>query len=149
MRVHRALAIAVLNPAAKNGKSHAMRPGSFSAALRTLAAGTGRRGRVLLAAAGLATVAGPGLLAAQPHLELLIGHSLAPTEIRLHRGDTIYIVNDDGSVVHHPYIRSPGFSFDRGDLAPGTDSKVTFLVNGTFVIGCGIHPNLRSRVTVE
>ena len=109
------------------------------------------RGALLVAGSALATVSAvsTGALAAEPHLQLMVSRVFAPDRIVLQSGDTVYIVNDDGIAVHHPYISAAGFSYDQGDLSPGHDSRVDFTVAGSFVLRCAIHPNLRSRITVR
>ena len=109
------------------------------------------RRALLMAGSALATVSvvSTATLAAEPHLQLMVSRAFAPDRIVLQSGDAVYIVNDDGIAVHHPYISAASFSYDDGDLSPGHDSRVEFTVPGRFVLRCAIHPNLRSQITVK
>ena len=72
-----------------------------------------------------------------------------PTAVSLHKGDTMTIVNDDGSILHHAYIESEAFNFDSGDQKPGSRTKIVFGVPGRFVVLCGIHPKMKLTVIVK
>ncbi len=109
------------------------------------------REALLVAVTALATVSAGGAVAvaAEPHLQLMVSRAFTPDRIVLRPGEAVYIVNDDGVAVHHPYISGADFSYDDGDLSPGHDSRIDFTVAGSFVLRCAIHPNLRSRITVR
>ena len=77
------------------------------------------------------------------------GREFHPGEIRIKRGETVQIVNDDGDLLHHAYIDSPKFSFDSGDQQPGSKTDVTFPVSGDFDVLCAIHPKMRLVVHVQ
>ena len=72
-----------------------------------------------------------------------------PGAVSLNRGDTLRIVNDDGELLHHAYVRTPQFSFDTGEQEPGSKTDVAFPVAGTFTVLCAIHPKMRLVVTVK
>ncbi|MDB5645869.1 hypothetical protein [Methylobacterium sp.] len=77
------------------------------------------------------------------------GRAFQPNAVILQRGASVEIVNDDGDLLHHAYIDSPDFTFDSGDLKPGSRAQVTFTVGGTFAVLCGIHPKMKLTVRVE
>ncbi|MGE7157504.1 hypothetical protein ACQKJ1_27770 [Methylorubrum rhodesianum] len=77
------------------------------------------------------------------------GRAFAPGAISLQAGDAIAIVNDDGELVHHAYLESPGFSFDTGEQLPGSKTVVRFPTAGQFTILCGIHPKMKLAVSVK
>ena len=77
------------------------------------------------------------------------GREFHPGEIKVKRGDTVQIVNDDGDLLHHAYIDSPKFSFDSGDQEPGSKTDITFSVAGDFDVLCAIHPKMRLLVHVQ
>jgi plastocyanin len=72
-----------------------------------------------------------------------------PDELTLKRGETIEIVNDDGDLRHHAYIKSNTFNFDSGDQEPGSKTDITFPVAGDFNILCAIHPKMKLVVHVK
>ena len=72
-----------------------------------------------------------------------------PGMLKLHVGDTIRVVNDDGQVHHHAYVDSPSFKFDSGDQVPGGHSDIRFTERGRFNVLCGIHPRMRLDVEVQ
>ena len=71
------------------------------------------------------------------------------TNIDIARGDSIRIVNDDGTLRHHAYIESESFHFDSGDQEPGGRADIKFTHTGTFYVLCGIHPKMKLIVHVE
>lgn len=77
------------------------------------------------------------------------GRAFQPNAVILQRGASVEIVNDDGDLLHHVYIDSPTFSFDSGDLKPGSKTLVAFTEGGTFAVLCGIHPKMKLTVRVE
>ena len=72
-----------------------------------------------------------------------------PGTLTIARGDTVRIVNDDGELLHHAYVKTPQFSFDSGEQEPGSKTDVVFSVAGTFTVLCAIHPKMRLVVTVK
>ncbi len=72
-----------------------------------------------------------------------------PGTVTINRGDTLRILNDDGELLHHAYVRTPQFSFDSGEQEPGSKTDVVFPVAGTFTVLCAIHPKMRMVVTVK
>ncbi len=77
------------------------------------------------------------------------GRAFQPSEISVKRGETVEIVNDDADLLHHLYLRSPGFSFDSGDQKPGAKFSVAFPQAGSFTVLCAIHPKMKLIVNVE
>jgi len=72
-----------------------------------------------------------------------------PLQVEVARGGTIRFVNDDGQLLHHAYSKSPTFSFDSGEQAPGQAIEERFTTTGTFTVLCGIHPKMRLAVVVR
>jgi plastocyanin len=77
------------------------------------------------------------------------GREFHPNELTIKRGETIEIVNDDGDLRHHAYIKSDSFSFDSGDQEPGSKTNITFPVRGDFNVLCAIHPKMNLVVHVK
>lgn len=77
------------------------------------------------------------------------GRRYDPTDLFLHRGDTITLVNGDDSAVHHAFIEASQFSFDAGDQAPGKEARLTLKEPGDFIIQCGIHPRMKLTLHVQ
>jgi plastocyanin len=77
------------------------------------------------------------------------GRAFQPNALILPRGAKVEIVNDDGDLLHHVYVDAPDFTFDSGDLKPGSRTLVAFTVGGTFAVLCGIHPKMKLTVRVE
>jgi len=77
------------------------------------------------------------------------GRTFQPSETRMHQGETITFVNDDGDLVHHAYLDTDDFSFDTGDQAPGSRIDTTFTKSGTFVVMCAVHPKMKLIVRVD
>lgn len=77
------------------------------------------------------------------------GRAFNPGAIEIAAGDTVRIVNDDGDLLHHSYLKNDLFSFDSGDQEPGTSSEVVFPVAGEFDVLCGIHPKMKLHVSVK
>lgn len=98
---------------------------------------------LLVGGAASAEKAGGVFLASQR------GQAFRPGELTIERGNTVQIVNDDGDILHHAYIKSSTFSFDSGDQQPGRTVAITFPVAGRFDVLCGIHPKMRLRVQVN
>jgi plastocyanin len=84
--------------------------------------------------------------------ELLVsqkGRAFQPNEVALARGDTLVILNDDGELLHHAFIRAERMNFDSGEQEPGTSVRIRFTQGGTFTVNCAIHPRMRLAVTVR
>ncbi|MCJ2132514.1 hypothetical protein MKK69_00245 [Methylobacterium sp. J-026] len=77
------------------------------------------------------------------------GRHYDPTDLFLHRGDTITLVNGDENAVHHAFIEADRFSFDAGDEEPGKQATLTLKEPGDFVIQCGIHPKMKLTLHVQ
>lgn len=77
------------------------------------------------------------------------GKHYAPTDLFLHRGDTIILVNGDDSAVHHAFIEADRFAFDAGDQEPGKQATLTLKEPGDFVIQCGVHPKMKLTLHVQ
>lgn len=112
--------------------------------------------RRTLAAVALAIAAGAvaiGLtfdaLAAQTHQVTQKSRSFNPGTIEIRRGDTLSILNDDGELLHHAYVRDGGMTFDSGEQEPGTTVRIRFASIGQFTVQCDIHPRMRLVVTVK
>lgn len=76
------------------------------------------------------------------------GRAFSPRELTISRNDTVSFVNDD-QVVHHAFVETPGFSVDSGPQNPGDRSTLKFTKEGTFEVGCRIHPKMKLAVTVK
>ena len=104
---------------------------------------------VLLAAAaliGLGTLAG---LALPQYVVSQKGREFSPSDVTIKRGEAVQIVNDDADLLHHAYVDSNKFSFDSGDLVPGSKTSITFPVAGTFDVLCAIHPKMKLVIHVK
>jgi plastocyanin len=77
------------------------------------------------------------------------GRAFQPGELKIRRGETVQIVNDDADLLHHAYVDSERFTFDSGDQEPGSKTDVTFPVSGIFNVLCGIHPKMKLTVHVN
>lgn len=88
-------------------------------------------------------------LAASQFLVSQKGRQFSPEDLTIKSGDTVTIVNDDGDLRHHAYIDSEKFSFDSGDQEPGSKTRITFPVEGTFDVLCAIHPKMKLVVHVK
>jgi plastocyanin len=72
-----------------------------------------------------------------------------PGVLEINRGDIVRIINDDGELLHHAYVSSPGFNFDSGEQEPGSTTDIRFTKAGTFTVLCAIHPKMHLAVTVH
>jgi plastocyanin len=77
------------------------------------------------------------------------GREFHPNVLTIRRGESIRIINDDGDLSHHAYVKTREFSFDSGDQLPGSKTDVVFPVAGTFNVLCGIHPKMRLVINVK
>ena len=77
------------------------------------------------------------------------GRNFTPADVKIERGASLLIVNDDADLRHHAYVDSDKFSFDSGDQEPGSRTNVAFPVAGTFEVLCAIHPKMRLVVHVN
>jgi plastocyanin len=71
-----------------------------------------------------------------------------PSEISVHKGDTLHIENDD-QFTHQAYVDSPDFKFESPESDPGNTIDLKFTTSGTFDVFCHIHPKMKLHVTVE
>ena len=104
---------------------------------------------VLLAAAtliGFGTLVG---LALPQYVVSQKGREFSPSEVTIKRGEAVQIVNDDADLLHHAYIDSNKFSYDSGDLGPGSKTSIAFPVAGSFDVLCAIHPKMKLIVHVK
>ena len=69
-------------------------------------------------------------------------------EVHIKRGDTVTFTNDD-AFNHQVYVKSPGFSFESAEQAPGSAVNIKFPTSGTFDVQCEIHPRMHLAVTVD
>lgn len=129
----------------------AVRGGISEATMRFWSGCRGVRRQIAAAfIAGALTAFGTFMVAALPESTISQkGREFHPGEIAIKRGDTIQIVNDDGDLLHHAYVDSPGFSFDSGDQKPGSVTPITFTVAGDFNVLCAIHPKMLLVVHVR
>ena len=77
------------------------------------------------------------------------GRMFHPGALEIRTGDTVHIVNDDGELIHHAYVKSPSFNFDSGEEAPTSKLDIVFPVAGRFEVRCAIHPKMLLVVTVH
>lgn len=77
------------------------------------------------------------------------GRAFHPNVLSIRRGEVVRIVNDDGDLSHHAYVKTDRFSFDSGDQLPGSKTDITFSVPGTYNVLCGIHPKMKLVVEVK
>ena len=99
--------------------------------------------------AGLLIVGGGGLLRAGGTLTVTQQHrAFSLAELSMRRGDTLRFTNDD-LFNHQVYVKSPAFSFESPEQAPGETVEVAFPKPGVFEVLCGIHPRMHLNVTVQ
>ena len=72
----------------------------------------------------------------------------APAAVRLRRGDSLTILNDD-TRTHNVRIASPAWDFNSGAQEPGESVTLRLEQAGIFEAHCGIHPTMRLRLEVE
>jgi plastocyanin len=77
------------------------------------------------------------------------GKRYAPTDLFLRRGDTITLINEDETTVHHAFIEADRFAFDAGDQEPGKQATLVLKERGDFIIQCGIHPKMKLTIHVD
>jgi plastocyanin len=106
-------------------------------------------GPVTLVAALLALEPAQAGLSNVVRVVLQKGRHYDPTDLFLHRGDTITLVNGDDSAVHHAFIEADRFAFDAGDQEPGKQATLTVTEPGDFIIQCGIHPKMKLTIHVQ
>lgn len=83
------------------------------------------------------------------HIVSQKGRQFSEKSLDIAKGDTVRIINDDGNLRHHAYVKSDQFSFDSGDQEPGTTAEILFSKSGEFYILCGIHPKMKLAVHVK
>jgi plastocyanin len=74
--------------------------------------------------------------------------TFSPSEVAVHKGDTLHIANDD-QFTHQVYIDNPAFKFESAESDPGGNVDIKFAVAGTFDVLCHIHPKMKLQVTVQ
>jgi plastocyanin len=104
---------------------------------------------VLIVAVGVLCLTTSAGLAQPKYIVSQKGRQFHPDELTIKSGETIEIVNDDGDLRHHAYIKSSTFNFDSGDQEPGSKTDVTFPVKGDFNVLCAIHPKMKLVVHVK
>ena len=72
-----------------------------------------------------------------------------PRTLDIPRGGVVRVINDDGELLHHAYVKSDVFNFDSGEQEPGSSTDIRFTESGTFAVLCAIHPKMRLTVTVH
>jgi len=72
----------------------------------------------------------------------------APDSLRLPKGATLQITNDD-TRTHNVRVHDPALEVDSGAQEPGQTVAITFRDPGTFWVVCGIHPAMRLKVEVD
>jgi plastocyanin len=108
-------------------------------------------GAVALAVASGAAAIGLNLeaFASATHQITQKSRSFNPGSIEIRRGDTLSILNDDGELLHHAYVRESGMTFDSGEQEPGSAVQIRFTTAGQYTVKCDIHPRMRLVVTVK
>jgi plastocyanin len=106
-------------------------------------------GTLALVGSGLARGTAWAALSSTIRIVLQKGRHFVPTDLYLHRGDTITLRNGDESLTHHAFIEADRFSFDAGDQEPGTETRLVLAEPGDFVIQCGIHPKMKLTIHVD
>lgn len=76
------------------------------------------------------------------------GRRFGPSDVHLKTNENLYILNDDGDLIHDAYVDSPDFSVETGDINPGATAVITFPKEGGFQVLCGIHPSMKLAVHV-
>ena len=102
--------------------------------------------------AATATLIGFGTLAGLALPQYVVsqkGREFSPNNVTIKRGEAVQVVNDDADLLHHAYIDSDKFSYDSGDLGPGSKTSIAFPVAGTFDVLCAIHPKMKLVVHVK
>lgn len=75
--------------------------------------------------------------------------SFQPGTAEIGAGQVLRIVNDDGELLHHAYVKSSEFNFDSGEQEPGGHVDIVFPTAGHYTVLCGIHPKMHLAVTVK
>jgi len=71
-----------------------------------------------------------------------------PSDISIHKGDTLHIANDD-QFTHQVYVDDPAFKFESAEADPGANVDIKFTAAGSFDVLCHIHPKMKLHVTVQ
>lgn len=87
--------------------------------------------------------------AGDPILATQKNRAFEPGSVELAPGQALRILNDDGPLLHHAYVRSPQFNFDSGEQKPGATVDIVFTELGSYTVLCGIHPKMHLAVTVR
>lgn len=105
-------------------------------------------GSVILSIGAVAIAGGAARALTATHISQK-GQAFHPGEVVVSKDAAIEIINDDEDLLHHAYIESDTFNYDSGDQKPGTRTKISFTVPGTFNVLCGIHPKMKLIVHVN
>ena len=104
-------------------------------------------GLILVSLAGVGTAV--FALAGEMHEARQSNRRFEPAALQIQVGDVVRIINDDGELLHHAYVKSDSFNFDSGEQEPGSSTDIRFTTAGTFAVLCGIHPKMHMTVVVR
>jgi plastocyanin len=85
--------------------------------------------------------------AAEVRIEMRAG-AYTPTDVRGRVGDTLAFVNHD-AVQHQPFVPTPGWGVNVGDVKPGDTAGFPLARPGQFDIECAYHLGMRATVIVH
>jgi cytochrome c peroxidase len=71
-----------------------------------------------------------------------------PTHVAIARGGRLWIVNND-TRTHNVRVFDPAMDYDSGAQEPGETIEIAFAKSGTFLVTCGIHPQMELTVEVR
>jgi cytochrome c peroxidase len=71
----------------------------------------------------------------------------SPTHVTVKRGSHLWILNND-SRTHNVRVFDPKLTFDSGAQEPGETVEIAFPATGSFLVFCGIHPEMELAVDV-
>jgi plastocyanin len=69
--------------------------------------------------------------------------------VKIKTGDVIVFKNNDTVTHNIQVVNADGDTDDKGLAKPGEVLKETFTKAGEYKIRCGIHPNMKVKVSVE
>jgi plastocyanin len=72
----------------------------------------------------------------------------SPADVRGRVGDTLTFVNHD-AVQHQPFVPTPGWGVNLGDVKPGGAMGLPLVRSGQFEVECAYHAGMRATVVVE
>jgi len=70
-----------------------------------------------------------------------------PSHVVVARGGRLWIVNND-TRTHNVRVFDPAMDLDSGAQEPGETVEIAFPKSGTFLVTCGIHPQMELTVEV-